>query len=55
MPSKFLFSLDDTLLYVGYSVDCLFKVIDVDPNSDTFGDLILQYDYRIALEGMYLM
>ena len=26
IPSKFVFTSDDRLLYVGYAVDCLFKV-----------------------------
>ena len=26
IPSKFVFTSDDRILYVGYAVDCLFKV-----------------------------
>ena len=31
IPSKFVFTSDDRILYVGYAVDCLFKV-----NSEDF-------------------
>ena len=33
IPSKFVFTSDDRILYVGYAVDCLFKV--------TFEDFII--------------
>ena len=29
IPSKFVFTSDDRILYVGYAVDCLFKVIQL--------------------------
>ena len=30
IPSKFVFTSDDRILYVGYAVDCLFKVTSKD-------------------------
>ncbi len=49
IPSKILFSDDDSKAFVGYSVDCKYKVFDVSPSSDTFGNIILEYDFEKAL------
>ena len=49
VPSCFLFAPDDTKVYVGFSVDCLFKVFDIDPCSDLFSQVILEYNYQTEL------
>ena len=37
IPSKFVFTSDDRMLYVGYAVDCLFKV--------TLCNMTIQYQF----------
>ena len=45
MPSMFSITPDSRRCYVGYSVDCKFKVLDVDRKSKSFSQVLLEYDY----------
>lgn len=58
IPSKFVITDDDTKAYVGYSHTCLFKVFDINLESESFGEVLFLYDYQqafpdLTLEGAY--
>ncbi|CAH1790955.1 unnamed protein product [Owenia fusiformis] len=45
-PSKLTVTTDGKWLYVGYIIDCLLKVFNIDPTSDTFGCLQHIFNYQ---------
>lgn len=44
LPCMFAITPDSRLAYAGYTEDCLFKVFDLDPKSETFGTAIVDFD-----------
>ena len=49
IPSRFEVTRDSRRLYIGYAVDCLFKVCDIDRLSPHFGRVRLTFNYQKAL------
>ena len=45
VPHSFAITPDSKYCYVGYNVDCLFKMFDIDPDSHEFGKTIYTFDY----------
>ena len=44
LPCMFAITPDSRLGYAGYTEDCVFKVFDIDPTSQTFGTVIIDFD-----------
>ena len=44
LPCMFAITPDSRYAYAGYTEDCLFKVFDIDPNSESFGKVIVDFD-----------
>ena len=47
-PSYFMVTPDSKRVYVGFSEDCLFKVVDLDRSNVTFGQVIRTFNYKGA-------
>ncbi len=52
MPCVFAFTADSKKVYVGYTEDCNFKVFDIDPDSKTFGEITVTFNYKQAFPHM---
>lgn len=49
LPSVLTVTPDSRRCYAGYANDCMFRVIDVDPNSVTLGRVLNQFDCNSSL------